>query len=192
MSEEKVVCPACGESDRVFKVSRIYIDALAAFNKTPEDSVLPELTGEAVDDPGINLLKVRVVRAFVQNFSPPSGGKQGMRQIHPDLIMAVFALVAVFFMIQIQENQPSFFLIILAILVAMYLGYFLLRRRIVARFNQQKNKDQAERQRLERAIARWMKLYFCARDEGVFNPEQNRLIPLEEMDFYLVQGDEKA
>ncbi len=189
MNEETVVCPVCGESDRVFKVSRIYIDALAAFNKSPEDSVLPELTGKAVDDPGVNLLKIQAVRTFVNNFSPPSGGRQVARQIHPDLIMAVLALLAVFFMIQIYESQPSFFLIALAVLVAVYVGYYFLRRGIIARFNQQKDKEQNEKRRLERAIERWMKLYFCARDEGVFDPEQNRLIPLEQMDLYLMQEE---
>ncbi len=191
MIQETVLCPACGQSDRVFKVSRIYIDALAAFSKSSEDSVLPELTGEAVDEPGINLLKIQAMRTFVNNFSPPSGSKKSMRQLNPDLVVAAFTLIAIFFMFQIYQSQRSIFPIALGILVVFYVGYVLLHHRILARFNEQKAEEQGEQQRLERAVGRWMKLYFCARDEGVFDPTQNRLIPLDEMDYYLLEENER-
>ncbi len=188
--QETVVCPACGQSDRVFKVSRIYIDALAAFNKSPDDSVLPDLTGQAMEDPGINLLKIQAVRAFVNNFSPPSGGKQQMRQVHPDLVVGIFSLVAIFFLIQIYNTQRAAFPIILVVLIVFYLGYILLHQRILARFNQQSESARAEKRQLEIAIERWMKLYFCARDEVVFDPAQNRMIPLDQMDQYLLETND--
>ncbi len=190
LNQERVVCPVCGQDDRVFKVSRIYIDALAAFGKSYEDFVMPELTGKSVEDPGINLLKVQAVRAFVKNFSPPSGNKQNMRQVHPDLIVAIFSLIAIFFMVQIYRTQPSTFALALAILAVFYVGYFMLHKRIVGRFERQKTEERVDQQRLERGVALWMKLYFCARDEGVFDPAQNRLIPLDQMDLYLLQEEE--
>lgn len=190
--KERPACPACGQDDRVFKVSTIYLDALAAFSSPARNTVLPELNdGEALHGPGINPLKIQAVRRLANSFAPPSGRKEVVRLLHPDLILTVSALVAVFFLIQIYNTQRAAFPIAVALLALFSLGYLLARRSILTRFNHKKAEEQQEKRRFERAVARWMRLYYCDRDEEVFDPAGATRVPLAQMEAYLLKEDER-
>ncbi len=56
---------------------------------------------------------------------------------------------------------------------------------MIARFEGQQASRQAAEERIKRGIDRWMKLYYCARDDGVFMPGSDELIPADLMIGYL-------
>ncbi len=58
---------------------------------------------------------------------------------------------------------------------------------MIARFEGQQASRLAADERIKRGIERWMKLYYCARDDGVFMPGGDKLIPADLMAGYLYQ-----
>jgi hypothetical protein len=171
----------------MFKVSRIYIDALAAMKSVDEGNVLPLAFGEKIDPNKNNVAKIQLFRSIASQFAPPQGEKKTTRLVHPDMVVAAFLIVAVFILVQIFQTQPAVFPYMLAILVLFIIGYVLLRKQILGRFQGQVEAEGAEAEGLKNAIAFWMKLYYCARDNQIFDPEDNVLIGLDEMDRYLIR-----
>ena len=75
---------------------------------------------------------------------------------------------------------------VLIILAGFYGLYFFKRKAVVAKFEQQQAAKRDEQRRIERGIKTWMRLYYCARDEGVFLPGGSDLIPVDQMNWYLL------
>jgi hypothetical protein len=65
--------------------------------------------------------------------------------------------------------------------VLVFYGLYLYQQTLIARFEQQKAASQEEAQRIRRAIGRWMSLYYCAEDEGVFEAGKNNWTPVDQM-----------
>ncbi len=128
-------------------------------------------------------------------FAPPSGGRALTRSIHPDMVVGALTLFAIFFFVKIYQQQPNMLVPSLAVLAAFYLGYFLLRKKILGRYQADRNKESAEQVSIEAATGEWMKLYYCARDKGVFDPSDPEpiLVPLDQMRLYaLKKAQEKS
>jgi hypothetical protein len=108
-----------------------------------------------------------------------------MRPIHPDMVVIALSLIAPVFLYGILTSQRSMFLPVLAVLAVFYGFYFWKRKTMIARFEAQQALRQAADQRVKRGIERWMKLYYCARDDGVFEPGSNELVPADQIAGYL-------
>jgi hypothetical protein len=187
MAENIVECPLCGLSDKTFKVSAIYIEALEGFKKEGTPKILPQIMGDQsqMDAPGI--LKVQALRSIINTFGPPSGGRQIMRPINPGLVIAGFTLITIFFLVQIYTSQREMFIPILIVALVFYLGYVIFHKQIMGKYQKQIQDNIDIKRTYEAAIGQWMRLYYCAHDDGVFDPDENQLIPLQAMESYLLK-----
>lgn len=174
MSPRKVTCPTCGQSDLVEKASTLYL--LGAERKSSSEQ-------SSVPQPAVlDHLSPAELRGLGRRLAPPSSPKQGLtRPVHPDLVVFVFSLVLPIFLYGIYTSQPGALLGIVPLLLAMYGLYFWQRRRIVERFDAQQQARRAEDQRVRRAIQRWMGLYYCLEDDGVFLPGDKEITPADQM-----------
>ena len=48
--------------------------------------------------------------------------------------------------------------------------------------------DRDELPRWQRAKARWEELHYCLRDESLFIPGENKIIPIDEMETHLYKS----
>jgi len=168
------ICPTCGLSDQVEKVSTIYMAGIAG--KRSQDIA------------GSTSIPVQKLRTLSRLLAPPSSGKSTtFRPVHPDTVLIVFSCVLPIFLIGIMKQQPVMLLPTLFVLACLYGLYFFTRKSIIAKFERQQDDQQQTRVRVERAIKDWMKLYYCTRDEGVFLPGKAELVPPDQMTNYLMQ-----
>jgi hypothetical protein len=172
-----VKCPVCGQSDQVEKASTIYLIGIGLDQAH---------SNEQASNPGPKSKPTSSQRALSRRLAPPASGKQvTTRPIHPDMVAAALSLIAPFFLYGILTSQRSMLLPALAILVIFYGFYFWKRKTMIARFEVLQASRQAADQRIKRGIERWMKLYYCARDDGVFEPGSNELVPADQIVGYL-------
>ena len=183
-----VLCPRCGQSDRVEKASTIYVLGIEkkwgsrnastsqAGTRSPSRSALLE---EMPDDE---------LRVLSRRLAPPATKKEaGFQPIHPDLVVLAFSLIAPVFLYGILTSQPSSLLLVLPLLAGFYAFYFLKRRGLIAKFQAQQDARQTAQARVERGLKRWMNLYYCARDDGVFEPGAAALTPADQIAGYLLK-----
>jgi hypothetical protein len=114
--------------------------------------------------------------------APPSGNRQVTRPIHPDLLVVVFSGVLPVFLLGIARSQAGLLLPVLLVLAICYGLYFWRRKMLIARFERQKQDQEEAKRRVERAIGRWMRTYYCARDGVVFSAGMSAWAPVEQMD----------
>ncbi len=176
-------CPHCGETDKTYKISLLYLESAARLHQNqtanqPElDSLLDDLGSESNgQEPRSQLLN-----QFVRSFAPPLGEKHTTRRIHPDAMVIFFSLFSLLLVYQIAVSQPAQLPIIVILIAGSVLAYLLVRKTVVRRYDASVRKELEENARLDTAVTRWMHLYFCSRDKGVFDPEQNRFAPLEQI-----------
>lgn len=174
---KKVICPVCGQSDQVEKASTLYFIGIG-LNRVSFPEQPSNTQQRRKPTPG--------ERALSRRLAPPASSKQvTMRLIHPDTVVIGFSLIGPIFLYGILTSQTAMFLPVLALLAALYGLYFWKRKPLIAKFESQQASRQAADERVKRGIARWMKLYYCARDDGVFLPGGDELIPADQMAGYL-------
>jgi len=121
-------------------------------------------------------------QALTHRLAPPAAKKEApMRAIHPDMMVLGFSLVAPIFLYGILTSQPSGLLVVLPLLAGFYIFYFWKRKMLIAKYLVQQAAQQAATARIQRGIQRWMKLYYCARDDGIFEPGAAALIPADQI-----------
>ncbi len=173
-------CPQCNQTDQVEKASTIYLVGINRKPLDPQDS--NRIAAWLTDLPHAQL------HALSKRLSPPSSGKQApVRPIHPDMVVIVFSLVAPIFLYGILSSQPGATVPVLAVLAVFYGLYFWQRRRILTRFEGQLAIRRAADERIRKGIQRWMKLYYCARDNGLFEPGSNQITPADQINGLLLQ-----
>jgi hypothetical protein len=169
-----IACPVCGLTDQVEKVSTIYLSGIA-------DKRSPEI-GQAAAIPRQKL------RSLSRVLAPPSSGKSvPVRPVHPDTVLIVFSCVLPFFLYGIWQQQPGMLIPVLLVLAGLYGLYFFKRASIIGKFEREQDSQRQSQTRIERGIKTWMKLYYCDRDEGVFLPGKEELVPPEQMMAYLLK-----
>jgi hypothetical protein len=182
-----MICPACGKSDQTDKVSAIYIQGLergrqsvgAASQAEPAHSRSPVLLGKTALE----------CRELSRRLAPPSAGKRlPTRPLHPDMVVIAYSLILPVFLYGILTSQRPLILPLLGLLAVSYGLYLWKRKAMVAKFESQVAARQAADERIKNAIERWMKLYYCARDDGVFIPPAGRLLPADQMLEYLYES----
>jgi phage FluMu protein Com len=63
------------------------------------------------------------------------------------------------------------------------------KARLKQHLDTEKAKLKEEEARWERAMRRWERLYYCARDDGVFVPGETPLLPIDELQDYLYREE---
>ncbi len=184
MQTRPAICPMCGKTDAVEKVSVLYLTGLGM--RTPGGS--PRDAGGGVRAARALSIDIPDVPALSRKLAPPASQKQAfMRAVHPDIAVLAFSLILPFFLYGILTSQAEMLPVVLAILAVFYLVYFLERKRLVSRFQAEQAKQKADAERIQHGIERWMRLYYCARDDGVFEPGEDELAPVDMMMGYLLR-----
>ncbi|HEX7975624.1 MAG TPA: hypothetical protein VF498_14535 [Anaerolineales bacterium] len=165
MSSNTAVCPRCGQSDRVEKVSTIYLEGIGAGR-------LPGLAGRIAPKTGpdrLTALPPEELKELSRRLAPPASGKNAAaRPIHPDYAVGAFTIILPVFLIGIFTSQGNLLLPVLLVVAAFYAFYFRQRKSLIARFDSEQAARQDKIRRTERAIGRWMSAYYCARDQAFF------------------------
>ena len=186
MENEALTCPLCHASRHIYKVSQIYLESIKVFDKNEPHPVFDEMF--AMNGKDIAPLPSRFSHEFTHLFAPPSGRAELLRPIHPDLIVFVFTVIMFFFLYNIYAAQPGVVYPFLIILGAAFLGYFAFRKKLVSRYEADLAGSKTEYVSVEQAVARWMKLYYCATEGIVFDPETQSSVPLDEMKKFLMKA----
>ena len=183
-----VFCPLCRESDQVEKVSTIYLEGIGAHR------LLRKIDGQdqPANRPGQRLTKIPAENLYglSRKLAPPSSGKRAvMRPIHPDMVVVLFSGILPVFLAGILSSQRQMLLPVIAILLGFYGLYLWRRKDLIARYEFENEARREAGLRVERGIKQWMKLHYCARDDHVFVPGEERLVPVDEMVPFLL-GEE--
>ncbi len=176
-------CPHCGQAGKSYKVSLLYLESTARLHQRQAENQ-PELDGVISDLLPANsspTAQAQLLNRLLHSFTPPSGEKRMTRRIHPDMMVAFFGLFLLLLIYQIATTQPGQLPAALILAFGGVLVYLLARKTVLRRYQERIRQEQEENARIENAVARWMRLYFCSRDQGVFDPEQNQFVPLERM-----------
>ncbi len=178
------ICPVCGESEAVEKVSVLYLTGLGMRNRS--DSRLDGETGSLLvnNHPGFRA----ALPTLSRKLAPPSSPRQFfMRPVHPDTAVLAFSLITPFFLYGIWSTQLHTLPAAITLLAIFYLVYLLRRKTLVARFQAELARQKAETERIQHGIERWMNLYYCARDDGVFEPGTSELVPVDLLRSHLLK-----
>jgi hypothetical protein len=182
---KEIQCPLCNQVDQVEKVSTIYLVGIG-LKRQPVNS---DIEAAPIKFKLIDLSEVEL-RALARRLKPPAATKRlPGRPLHPDLIVITFSLVFPIFIYGIIVSQPPSLLPVLIFLALVYGLYFWQRKAIVARFENRQAMERAADERVRQGIERWMKQYYCARDDGVFTPGDPDVIPADQLMSALLQDD---
>lgn len=171
------------------KVSKIYMSALerkyasrASKTLQPQKSANGELRIDSqLDSQGL--------LSLAKKLTPPSTGKGvPFRPIHPDLVVLVFSLITPLFLYRIATTQGVMLPWILLLLTGFIGFYFVKRKSLITKFEAQRLAQKSAEERIQKGIKRWMQLYYCARDDIVFNPLEAISVPVDLINGYLLQG----
>jgi hypothetical protein len=173
-------CPECGKDDQTAKVSAIYIAGIEQ-SKSPEGSQ----PGSTQDTKGIPTGRLANLS---RRLKPPSSGKQAVtRPVHPDSVILIFSLVLPIFLVGIGKSQPTALIPAVMILACFYGFYFWKRKPILAKFEREQENRKKTEEQVRTQLDRWMKLYYCARDDGIFSPEDGEITPADQIAGYLMK-----
>jgi hypothetical protein len=182
-------CPVCGHSDYTAKVSAIFIEGIQRTQKMPQRTGFSDIQPEFRLPAIFQDMTSSSLRHLSNRLKPPdSGAALPIRPVHPDLIVAAFSLASPIFLYEIFLSQPASGLPVLSILVVFYIFYFWKRKSMLDRFELQKCKRRDEENRVKKAVEHWMRLYYCANDDIVFEPRADSAIPADQLKFYLLQN----
>lgn len=169
------VCPACGLSDRTDKVSTLYLLAIGGDRLAQDGQPIQPLAN-------LGDLPAEEIRRIGRRFKPPASPRRApTRPLHPDLVVITFSLIVPLFLYRIYQTQPSVLPVVLLLLALAYGLYFWQRRRVIARFQRQVQAGKAAEERIRAAIERWMGLYYCQRDDLVFEPGSPVTAPADDL-----------
>lgn len=125
--------------------------------------------------------------ADVKAFAPPSGERQVLRAINPDMTVILFGAISIFILTQMAQTQKSALLPAIVIMMLAVLLYVVFRKQIIGKYNQQELSNRQANERVQRAVGEWMKMYYCAEDKIVFKSGEKQAVPLEEMQSFLYE-----
>ncbi len=188
MVEKITTCPVCLDPGNTFKVSEIYIQSLVRLKHgdQAEAPVIDRLQAEIAEERRDKLKGSRYYRQLMEAFAPPQGGTQSSRAVNPDWVAFAMVLVSLFFLYQIYTTQFQIFWYMVAFATVTFAAYVIFRKKIVARYQNQKSQEDGTQGKIEVAVGLWMKLYYCTKDNVVFGVKKNEAIPIDQMRQYLL------
>ena len=179
----RIKCPTCGQTDQVEKVSTLYLVGIGLNQASKSSEAPPDLPPTSA---WVSALPKEELHMLARRLKPPSSGKQAFtRPLHPDMVVIVFSLILPVFLYGILTSQRPVALPVLVIVAGAYAAYLWKRRAIVDRFEQNQAKRLSADARARRGVERWMRLYYCNRDDGVFDAHGSELVPADQMPGYL-------
>lgn len=192
MKKPDAVCPQCNTNKEVYKVSEIYLSGLESIKSSNplKDNAFDLVFGHPSQKLGQRFVDQTTKRTLVSKFAPPSSKKQRIsRTVPPDFIMFATLLLSLFMLYQIYNQQRDAFLPVLFVILGLGVIYLLTRKKINAKYMEKQKNAFKETGQIEKAIERWMKLYYCAKDFCVFDKKHHVSVPLQEMNIYLLSPD---
>ncbi len=166
-------------ADQVEKVSTVYLLGIGLKKRIAAESKKPAL---AAINPVYLEMPSEDLRALSRKLAPPSSVKAGFtRPIHPDVFVLTFSLILPFFLFGIYASQRNILLPMLAVLAAFAAWYIWKRKFLIARFERQQNERKDAEKRTKSGVENWLKLYYCLRDDGVFEKGSQDLTPISEV-----------
>ncbi len=205
MREPRIVCPECGQSDAIRKVSAI---VAGGTSYTQSTRVGMSISGDDTDFSsglGSNITRTSLASALASPQKPSAPFRNSFWAIFPGLritCMVVILLLIVIttvcsfpFLLSTYRESPQ--LVFLPLLIFVVTAFLLTRWFVVSRHRESQQFRQAEASypeqliEWEHAYSRWERLYYCHRDDGVFIPAQTRLIPVNQMQAFLYLPDKK-
>lgn len=188
MIDKEIRCPVCAQADLSEKVSTVYLVGIG-LKPHPDDS---GQAGAALEFK-LNHLPEAELRSLARQLKPPASTKRiPARPLHPDLVVLSFSLILPIFLLGVYSSQVKSLPPVLLFVLLAYSLYFWKRKLLIAKFNARLRDQREETQRVQYAIERWMKLYYCGRDKGLFLPGTDRLAPLDQLNLYLLDGYEPS
>jgi len=188
MSRNKAItCPQCGQSTPVVKISHLYIQSLSSQYLHGKQKQKWQEEEPSSADESIQLLSQQEIDQLSKRFAPPSGRSQRPGDyLHPDWLVTASALIAIYFFYEvIRAGSLPYIFTFAAIAVVAYGAYFHFRTKLIARYRAKIDAQVEEARLVEKAVGRWMKLYYCTHDQTVFDITSRQVIPLDEFKYYL-------
>ena len=125
------------------------------------------------------------IQQITRQFGPPQGRATMLRPVHPDLVVGLLSVMALVFLVNTFAASRISFWAILGIWLVFLVGYGLTRRPILSRHQAGLDAAQEEKNGVQDAVERWMRLYFCTSDGCIFDPQRGDSLPLDGMQRYL-------
>ena len=165
MDPESVVCPICGDAMEITHIYKIYSDLLIGSN--------------AKEVQGIPKKQLTIM------LSPPRIIKNGgLSSINPDVFAFILLVIFVYLLtIQLVENGPytQGYGLGNGILI---IAYWLLRRKLMAKYDQNKHDREKLISELRVKADIWMEMVYCKKDNLVFTPDHKIQLKLEQLRDY--------
>jgi hypothetical protein len=179
LAERLPDCPVCHTNARIFKFSQVYIASITdTSNRSIADQrLLAEVFRES-DDPTHR-------QAILSLFSPPPARATLHRSIHPDLVVFLLGLTVFAFFSITFLNQSTLFPFAISGLLVLICLYLIFRRKILIRLNISSQSEKAKPLEFEEMTRRWTRLYYCAKDNCVFDPTKGDWAEIEDPYHYL-------
>jgi hypothetical protein len=183
-----MICPICGKADQVEKVSTIYLTGIEVNRGSRNQTASRKVRPTANNHPGLAGIPALRLTTLSRRLTPPTPRREAFAQpIHPDMYVLAVSLILSVFLYGIVTRLPVALLPLLALLAGLYALYFWRRKSIIDRFKRQQVYRLVGDEMIKQAIERWMRLYYCARDDGVFEPGDDQFIPTSQMNHTLLQ-----
>lgn len=175
-----IQCPVCGQIEPVEKVSTLYLTGIGLKDKAKSAQAGQTKLIQARPKPG--------EYALSKQLAPPAGGRAAFtRPVQPDLAMLAFSAILPIFLFGIWTSQRSLLLPVLGMLIIFYGLFFWQRKRLLARYQKDVAARLAADERVKKGIDLWMKLYYCAEDEVVFEPGKDEPVSIDQLSGFLLQ-----
>lgn len=183
MPKPAPICPCCNLGDRAYKVSILYLEASVRLHhhETANQPELDAMLEDLLPPDCTEQDQAWVTARMLSLFTPPAGKQVSSRQIHPDWMIFFLIGIGIVFAYSAATKQPAQLPAIIGLILLSLLIYWRIRKTAVLRYERQIREEEAEKEAVERAVARWMRLYFCTRDQCIFDPQENRSVPLERL-----------
>jgi hypothetical protein len=177
-----IQCPTCGQTEPVEKVSTLYLTGIGLKDKAESAQAGQTKLIQASKKPGSYALSKKL--------APPAGGRAALtRPVQPDLAMLAFSAILPIFLYGIWTSQRALLLPVLGLLAIFYGLFFWLRKRLLARYQQEVASRLAADERVKKGIDLWMRLYYCAEDEVVFEPGEGEPVSVDLLPGFLRQQE---
>jgi hypothetical protein len=164
----KAICPECGKDDMIQKVSAIYSAGVTSGSYTGPTS------GQATSQTGLSM-------QLAPPNKPSAPSTTGGIVIGIILLWIGLAFGTCTLSGTMIKDAPG---VLLFCLVVACIGVAILAS-TNSKAKQHAEKVAAEMPHWEKAMQRWNSLYYCARDDGVFNPKEREFMPVSQMMSYL-------
>lgn len=173
MPRECPACPSCQSVEGVLPISRIYI---AGITRPPHRTEADWAVLNAVFGSRFTLTEGLDKRFHL--FEPPGTAPDKPRPLHPDmaaLIAAIFLLVLVG---NVFEANRQLWTAPLWLGAGLGVIYLLFRQRLMKDYRSALVTYHSDWQSLANDMARWRRVYFCPRDEVLFEISEDAAQPL--------------